>query len=57
MEINQIKHEQQGLISGKSGSSYDALIQTTANYLRSGKKSSPMTEKNKTQETTVIIVF
>ncbi len=46
-----IKHELQNLISGKSGSSYDALIQTVANHLRSGKRTSPMA-KEKHQEKT-----
>ncbi len=60
MEINRIKHELQNLISGESGSSYDALIQTTASYLRSGKKTSPMAEekhKNKPEETKRLIKF
>lgn len=60
MEINQIKYELQNLISGKSSSSYDALIQTTARYLRSGKKTGPMAEEkhqNKTQETEKLIEF
>lgn len=60
MKTNQIKYELQNLISGKSSSSYDALIQTTARYLRSGKKTGPMAEEkhqNKTQETEKLIEF
>ena len=54
MNTKQIKYELQNLISGKSGASYDALIQTVASHLRSGERTSPMAEEkhqNKTQET------
>ncbi len=60
MNIKQIKYELQNLISGKSGASYDALIQTVARYLRSGKRASPMAEEkhqNKAQETEKLIDF
>lgn len=60
MDINEIKYELQNLISGKSGSSHDALIQTTARYLRSGKKTGPMAEEkhqNKRKETKKLIEF
>jgi hypothetical protein len=60
MNIKQIKHELQNLISGKSGASYDALIQTVAGHLRSGKRTSPMAEEkyqNKAQETKELIDF
>ena len=60
MNIKNIKYELQHLISGESGASYDALIQTTARYLRSGKRASPMAEEkhqNKTQEAERLIQF
>jgi len=60
MNIKQVKYELQNLISGKSGASYDALIQTVASYLRSGKRASPMAEEkhqNKAQETKELIDF
>lgn len=60
MDIKQIKYELQNLISGKSGASYDALIQTVASHLRSGKRTSPMAEEkhqNKAQETEKLITF
>lgn len=60
MDIKQVKYELQNIISGKSSSSYDALIHSTASYLRSGKRTSPMAEekhKNKTQETKKLTEF
>lgn len=60
MDTKQIKYELQNLISGKSGASYDALIQTVASHLRSGKRTSPMAEEkhqNKAQETEKLIEF
>ena len=60
MDIKQLKHELQNLISGKSGASYDALIQAVASHLRSGKRTSPMAEEkhqNKAQETEELIGF
>ena len=54
MDTKQIKYELQNLISGKSGASYDALIQTVASHLRRGKRTSPMAKEkhqNKAQET------
>ena len=60
MDTKQIKYELQNLISGKSGASYDALIQTVASHLRSGKRASPMAEEkhqNKAQETKELIEF
>lgn len=60
MNVKQIKYELQNLISGKSGSSHDALIQATASHLRSGKRASPMAKEkhqNKAQETKRLIEF
>lgn len=60
MDTKQLKYELQNLISGKSGASYDALIQAVANYLRSGKRASPMAQEkheNKVQETERLIEF
>ena len=60
MNTKQIKYELQNLISGKSGASYDALIQAVASHLRSGKRASPMAEEkhqNKSQETEELIDF
>ncbi len=58
MNIKEIKYELQNLISGKSGASYDALIQTVTSHLRSGKRTGPMAEEkhqNKAQETKELI--
>ena len=60
MDTKQIKYELQNLISGKSGASYDALIQTVTSHLRSGKRASLMAEEkhqNKAQETEKLIEF
>ena len=60
MNIKQIKYELQNIISGESGASYDALIQTVVSHLRRGKRTSPMAEEkheNKAQETKELIDF
>ncbi len=60
MNTKQIKNELQDLISGKSGASYDALIQTVTGQLSSGKKTSPMAEEkhqNKAREKEKLIEF
>ena len=60
MDIINIKHELQHLISGKSGASYDALTQTTARHLRSGEKTGPMAEEkhqNKSEEAARLLKF
>jgi hypothetical protein len=59
MNIKQTKYELQHLISGKSGASYDALIQTVVRY-RSGKRTGPMAKEkheNKAQETERVIDY
>lgn len=60
MNIKQTKHELQNILSGKSSSSYDALIQTISHYLRSGKRTGPMAQEkheNKKKETKRLIAF
>jgi hypothetical protein len=60
MNFKQTKHELQNIISGKSSSSHDALIQTIASYLRSGKRASPVAKEkhqDKTEETKRLIQF
>lgn len=60
MGVKHIKYELQHLISGKSGASYDALIQAVARHLRSGKRASPMAQEkhqNKGQEIAELIAF
>nr|WP_246516232.1 hypothetical protein [Aequorivita echinoideorum] len=60
MDLEQTKYELQNLISGKSGASYDALIQTISSYLRSGKRTSPMAEEkheHKAEKTKRLIAF
>ena len=60
MNIKKTKYELQHLISGESGASYDALIQTIARHLKSGKRTSPLAEEkheNKTQETQKLIEY
>ena len=58
--IQNIKNELRNIISGKSSSSYDAITQTVASYLRTGESSGPMAEKkhqNKPQEAARLIKF
>lgn len=60
MNIKQTKYELQNLLSGKSGASYDSLIQTVANHIASGKRASPMApekHQNKKQEAKKLIQF
>ncbi len=60
MNLKSIKYELQTILSGKSGNSYDALIQTIAHYLRTSQKTGPMAEEkhqNKTEETAKLIAF
>lgn len=60
MNIKQTKHELQNLISGKSSTSYDALIQAVSHYLGRSQKTSPMAEEkhqNKNKETKKLIRF
>lgn len=60
MKVNKIKYELQDLISGKSSASYDAIIQTVASHLRSGKRAGPMAKEkhqNKRKETEKLISF
>lgn len=60
MNLKQVKYELQHLISGESGTSYDALIQTVARYLRSGKRASPVAEEkhqNKGEEAARLLRF
>ena len=60
MNIKQTRYELQNILSGKSSSSHDALIQTVAHYLRTGKRTSPMAEEkhqNKAEETKKLIDF
>ncbi len=58
MDFQKVKYELQNIISGESGASYDALIQTVASHLRSGKRAGPMAEEkhqNKAKETTKLV--
>jgi hypothetical protein len=60
MNFKETKNELQNILSGKSSSSYDALIQTIASYLRSSERASPTSEEkhnNKEQETRKLIDF
>lgn len=60
MNINETKHELQNILSGKSSSSHDALIQTIASYLRRSKKTSFVVErkfKDKEEEKKKLIDF
>ena len=60
MKNNNLKNELQNIISGKSSNGSNSLIQTVANYLRSGKRASPVAEKkhqNKKEETKRLIQF
>lgn len=60
MNINETKYELQNILSGKSSSSHDAVIHSVTNYLRRGKKTSPLAEEkqqNKTEEKKRLIDF
>ncbi len=60
MNINNTKYELQNILSGKSSSSHDAVIQTVASYLRRSKKTSTLVEKkfkNKEEEKKKLISF
>ena len=60
MNFKNVKYELQNILSGKSGSSKDATIQTIANYLRDGQKTSPVAQgelKYKKQEAKKLIEF
>lgn len=60
MNVKQVKHELQNILSGKSSYSYDATIQSIASYLRTSQKASPLAEtkhQNKQQETKRLISF
>ncbi len=45
MDVKKTKYELRNILSRKSGSSHDSLIQAAANHLRSGKRASPMAEE------------
>jgi len=45
LNVTQVKHELQHLISGESGTSYDALIQAVARHLKGSKRAGPMAEE------------
>ncbi|MEM7483811.1 MAG: hypothetical protein AAF348_01250 [Bacteroidota bacterium] len=60
MDIKHVKYELQNILSGKNGPSYDALIQTVANHLRSRQEAGPMAEEkhqNKTAEAKKLIEY
>lgn len=60
MNIKSIKYESQNILSGKSGSSYDAIIQAITRHLRTGQRTSPVAEKkhqNKAKEKEQLINF
>jgi hypothetical protein len=60
MLIKDIKYELQNILSGKSISGYDVVIQTVADNLRTSQKTSPMAEtkhQNKGEETKKLIEF
>ena len=60
MLIKDIKYELQNILSGKSISGYDVVIQTVADNLRTSQKTSPMAEtkhQNKGKETEKLLTF
>lgn len=60
MNIKNTKYELQNILSGKSSSSHDAIIQAATSYLRRSKKASPLAEEkqqNKTEEKKRLIDF
>lgn len=60
MNIKQVKYELRNILSGKSGSSHDAIIQAVAYHLRRGEEASAMAERkqpNKREEEKKLIEF
>lgn len=60
MNNTSIKYELQNILSGKSGGSYDATIQTITRHLRTSERTSPMAEEkhqNKAKEKEKLINF
>ncbi len=60
MNVQLVKHELQNILSGKSGSSDDVLIQTITSQLRGNESASRVVEnkfKNKAEETAFILKF
>ena len=60
MNVKQVKHELQNILSGKSSYSYDATIHTITNYIRTSQKAGPLAEEkhqNKQEETARLISF
>lgn len=60
MYSKDLKNELQNILSGKSVSSYDAIIQAVASKLRTSQRASPMAEakhQNKKEETKKLIEF
>jgi hypothetical protein len=60
MDLDTEKNELQNILSGKSGNSYDAIIQAITNHLRTGQRTSPVAKEkyqNKTKETENLIAF
>jgi hypothetical protein len=59
MNIKLIKNELQNILSEKSGYSYDAVIQTVTNHLRTSQRTSPMAKakhENKAKEIAKLVV-
>ncbi len=60
MYLKELKNELQNILSGKSVSSYDAVIQAVASKLRTSQRASPMAEakhQNRKEETKKLIEF
>lgn len=60
MYLKDLKNELQNILSGKSVSSYDVVIQAVAGELRTSQRTSPMAEakhQNKKEETKKLIEF
>lgn len=60
MAIKQIKYELQNILSGKSGQSYDAIIQAISCYLRESKSTSTLVKnqlENKSEEKKRLIKY
>ena len=60
MNNQKIKNELQTILSGKSNSSYDPVIQTVASYLKTSQRTSPLAEdkhQNKAKETEDLVDF
>lgn len=60
MNLKNVRNELQHILSGKSRTGHNILIQTVASYLRTGKRASPLAQEkhqNKSKEAEELLDF